>query len=122
MGRYRPHQTTILSGVSSGLSLETCLLAFYKVTLHALYRPIGTLREVMSRSRERGVGPPFAGCVHPGRWKVCLGPLSSAGTQTHAYESSSAARGLIINGERCQATLPRFRCVATSHALMLIAM
>jgi hypothetical protein len=101
MGRYKPHQKTILSGESSALSLEICLLVSYKVILYALYRPVGTLPEATLRSAERGhaavywlrpcwsievvpgdsPGPTFAGEMdHTGspiRWQCSTGAQQS---------------------------------------------
>jgi hypothetical protein len=54
MGRYKPHQTTILIGVSLALSPAICLLAFYKVILHALHRTIGTLLSQASFRQKEG--------------------------------------------------------------------
>jgi hypothetical protein len=41
--------------VSSALSLGICLLAFYKVILHALHLTIGTLPDATPRFRQKGV-------------------------------------------------------------------
>ena len=54
MGEYRPHQTTILGGASLALSPAICLLAFYRVILHAVHLTIGTLPEVPYR-RSSGI-------------------------------------------------------------------
>jgi hypothetical protein len=54
MGRYKPHQTTILIGVSLALSPAICLPAFYRVIHHALHRTIGTLLSHASFRQKEG--------------------------------------------------------------------